>query len=155
MEEIITNESLHISEHEDLNTKYLELKAVYNDLAVENNAKEKLINLWNDKKILDGIWICTYKFDSGREGNEDVVIKDGSYYIQSKFGKKEHRFEIQDFSYNPITKVMFFIKKITDEFKDKVTSFDYQHISRLEVIDNDLITGYEDDTTIIEYRRKK
>ena len=106
-----------------------------------------------NNKILNGTWENTYTIIGEPEQKELIEINDGKYYILNNYGNREEVFYIEDFYHNPNTTTIFFVKELTHELKDIRDKSEHYNINRLRKKTDDLLVGYENGTTKIQYKR--
>jgi hypothetical protein len=160
LEEVIIKESSSQLEHNQTKTELLEEKAKSNDISQKLTISNDFINQLYDYTILNGYWNNKYadSYNLDLNGEEDVFIDNGKYYIIEKFGKKVHAFNIKNFYFDNRNKVVFFVKERVNQDavvlinnEDTFTRF---NPNVLEMERKDLLTGWENGTTRIEYLKK-
>lgn len=153
LEKVITEENQYKKDFQKIETELLETKVKFNDLQQKELDSSNYIQQLHDMRILDGTWINTYELKPGEKGTEDVVIQNGQYYIITSYGQKELLADIRDFSYDNRNQNVFFTKELSDSIS-KGREKEKYNMNRLMFQNKDLLTGTENGTTRIEYRRK-
>ncbi len=160
LEDIISKESSSQLENNKSKTELLQVKARVNELEQTVTATNEFINQFYDVNIINGYWTNKYTDSYKKElnGSEEVYIDNGKYFTVEKFGRKELRFNIKNFHFDTRNNSMFFIKErvnqeevVTFLNKDIYTRF---NPNNLQMESNDLLVGFENGTTQIEYRKK-
>lgn len=152
LEEVIASESVTRGEFETLKTELLKIQSESIDIKNRENELRNSIMLQNDYKILNGYWVIKYTDESGAfNGEQEIFIDNGHYSYIKSFGEKEEMFYISNFSYDSVNKRVFFVKELTNQ-KNKVTQ--KLTISELIFERDDLLTGRENRSVKIEYKRK-
>jgi hypothetical protein len=154
LEEVISSESSYIHDYDNLKTELLSVQANLNETKQRLNSAEIYINDLHNTNILKGSWVNNYELPNGEKGSEQIYIEHSKYYVISKFGLREHKFDIRDFTFDTRNGIVFFVKEISSNEKTKRSISEYYNINRLNFEGNDLLVGTENGDTKIEYRRK-
>lgn len=153
--EVIQEESEYVDQNNVLQQNINELNIEINRLKKKLIDADQSIQESEDVNILFGTWICNYELVTGQKGSEEVAIRDGKYLIITNFDNQIQKFNIIDFHYNKEKKSVFFIKELVNEEKKLRDKSEFYNINRLHFKRPDLLVGYENGNTKIEYKKKQ
>lgn len=130
----------------------------------ENEKKKAQLELDNMKyqmmisrnvSFLNGQWRNTY--GNQERITETVSIEDGKYYIIDKNGFKAHKFDLTHYHFDIITRQIFFIKQLNEEWLNRAANKDerrmYNNELRFTDKQNQFMSGIENGDTAISYER--
>lgn len=160
LEDVISKENELVNNYNSLNTELLQAKATINELRQKQNENSNFYSQLNNIKILDGYWTNKYSDTANRNlnGEENIYIKDGQYFIIDKFGGRKIAFRIINFYYNNITKAVSFVKENVEQ-SEKAKLFGEHanlkfNINLLQIKEEGWLIGIENGTTNIQYLKK-
>lgn len=151
LEEVISSESVTRGEFESLKTENLKTQSENIELKNKESELRKFISDQSDNRILNGYWLTKFT-DGAYSGENEVFIDNGRISFVKPFGDKEEMFYLSNFRFDPVNKSVFFIKenvnaKVKDETKKVI-------VNELRFERDDFMTGLENRTVRIEYRKK-
>lgn len=154
LEEVISSEKTYFDKYEGIKTELLEEKKQMNLTAEKLIVSDTYIRQLFDLNIMNGSWESSYDLGSRQTNIELVYIENSKYYVVDKLGKRVYKFDIKDFHYDNRNKMVFFVKEVPSEQKNTKIKTEHYNINRLRFDNKDLLTGFENGTTTIVYKRK-
>lgn len=160
LENMIKTENVNFGQLNGAQTQLMQAKTEILELQNKVNEMNLFTNQLYDVNILNGYWTNTYANSDNKANsqNEEIYLEGGKYYIIQKYGEKVHEFDIVNFCFDSRHKTIFFIKQLVkDKIEDSITGKQKSKISLINTLKYDtldLIYGNENQTTIIEYKRK-
>jgi hypothetical protein len=154
LEKVISEEGDYLNKYNAAKTSELEAQERLNQTIRQINEKDIIIDGFTNINLLAGNWVNSYEPKNGIPSEEDIHISGEAYYVISKYGDRKHTFDIRNFFYDKGRNSVFFIKELTFDEKQKRPVTEHFSINRLRFDGNDILSGFENGTTKISYKRK-
>lgn len=153
LEDIIIKETELSEKYNLTKTELLETKSKLDEALEKLSKSDSFIHSCNDISILTGAWETTYKVENKFEFNEDILIKNADYSIISTLGHVFPKYVIRDLFYNERDKSVFFVKELIEDFKTDEPTTEHFKVNRLKFIGKDILSGTENGTVKVAYKR--
>lgn len=154
LQDVIDQESAYLKDYSSLNDQFRILQNNTNETTRQFNEVTYYIQQHQNVLVLNGMWENSFEIENGGRGREDVFIENGDYYVVDATGEKKLTFKITDFYYDNRNNRVFFIKELMPREKQGRPKEEHFSINHLFMEGKDFLSGYENKTTKISYRRR-
>jgi predicted nuclease with TOPRIM domain len=155
LEDVIGKESENLFAYNEKETALLTAKSKISELEQQVTAANEFKRKLYDFRLLDGNWTNKYSnIKDNLNGEEEIRIEKGKYYIIGRFGEETHAFNIKNFHFDSKTRSIFFIKEVTNPKLALQEGRLRYYFNQLIVTEEDLLDGTENGTTSITYKKR-
>ncbi len=171
LEKVILKENEIIVEYNTIKTTLLETENKLLGVNQQNVKLDALVRQMTNVATLNGYWKVNYNDGyAGLQGEEDILIENGKYYIVGKDDNRNHKFNITNFHYLANMSSLSFIKERIDQnvyakesnlfkVKEQLTTVKYYslkfNLNVLNIAEDGLLNGFENGNVVISYKKKE